>query len=139
MVRGYAMVHVPERAPYPAPPAAKQEPEYRAAYSRLHAAYSCETKRTPQGIAKSLIDLSSNSAKNHRQSGSGAGEGSRTLDILLGKYKQLATKLHFVAKESVHIVPQRPYCLSLLSGLLSGKFESPRPQLTAGISSPHEL
>ena len=68
------------------------------------------------------------------RSGSGAGEGSRTLDILLGKYKQIATKLHFVAKESVHIVPQSPYCLNLLVLKLVLKFESPRPQLTQGIS-----
>ncbi len=60
------------------------------------------------------------------RSGSGAGEGSRTLDILLGKYKQLATKLHFVAKESVHIVLWSPYCIRLLSPKLPPKFESPR-------------
>lgn len=57
MVRGYAMVHVPERAPYPAPPAAQQEPEYRAASSRLPSAYSCKAKRTPQGITKVVETL----------------------------------------------------------------------------------
>jgi hypothetical protein len=35
---------------------------------------------------------------------SGAGEGSRTLDILLGKYKQLATKLHRPASWSTFIL-----------------------------------
>ena len=55
------------------------------------------------------------------RSWSGAGEGSRTLDILLGKYKQLATKLRFVAKESVHIVPWSPYCLRLLAVKLAVK------------------
>jgi len=38
------------------------------------------------------------------RSGSGAGEGSRTLDILLGKYKQLATKLHRPASWSTFIL-----------------------------------